>query len=59
MNNHEKCYHNNTFGYVVARKYFHWDKLEKSEEWMIAERIVVLAELIDESVKNTFGDTCI
>lgn len=55
MNNHEKCYKNNTFGYNVARKYFNWQQLEKSQEWMIADRLVGLAEMIDQSAKGTFG----
>ena len=55
MNNHEKCYKNNTFGYIVAREYFNWRRLEKSQEWMIAERLVALAERIDHGAKGTFG----
>lgn len=55
MNNHEKCYRNNTFGYNLARKWFNWQKLGKAEEWYIADKLVALAELIDSGAKGTFG----
>lgn len=57
MTNHEKCYKNNSFGFVTAREWFNWQKIDKVEEWFIADKLVALAELIDKNASETFDYT--